>query len=948
MAFAARMSILVEQLSKHLVDGRSIEHQELSTKLQNLSKFIDHAVARNLKPNQQQLIFNLFKQFTSFKCDEMLRPSVMMLLQSIKGACLAGWFSNLEVAQLLETCKYLSEQFLLDGKCVKQVSFLGEPLSNEISNAESFMAMICSRYYPRMTVISVLLALTVKPRHDSIRVDFHVTSQPAMSTKLRLFVCQRDDTGTSACLTTPRLLSFLVNGNGVENRVYVSPTPEPGPQFPSDITSMLRMGCNSLQFFGKNEANYFVAVAVMGSVEWPPSSLQLQGYVDSPSTTAETTDGDVTVGCTRVSLRCPISLKRISTPAKGVSCRHHQAFDYDSYIDINARRPSWRCPCCNTYVNCSELRLDRQMERILKEVDHNLLGVVINQDGSWAPDVPADEANFARDIQSQVQVLDDGLVEELEERVITISDDEEDDLVVGTLVSPRELCVCTMNATSIPPLDVLNIKPDIRTIFVSDAVASTPSQTPIPLSNIERPLNAIYSQISDIRQGEPVNNVASVSSVPTVQGRYINTTQNGVRNPSSWVPASGFRSPSGQPSERNSVTMEGELIQAEPSSPTDMIQALQAHTVYSNPRQRDSVTLKGRVDTMLNVPRLHVPGASLLPSSLPYEVQAIQQRPTHQQQHQRGEKLHMPMIRRLRQVQEEQASNHSSAGKQRNLDSTGCDQRSGRRPPKKKLRNPRTRRFTSASSHRAGQAGQAQQSPNQLRQQTQSPTISTLDNPLPDLDYSHRRRLSQHLQEGVQPSSSPGDSSFPMANGGLSGVGAPTGGLQRNSASPLSSNPTVSGRTNSISNITADSNTSFPRVEGWVPPQLTNWKQAGTRRMRGAITVGSAAGMSSGLSGSTLSGMAQAGPTDVASSRVSSNASNAISATPAQTMGRDHGIKLWTGRNPFQVGGSGEICRTPELAETTMLEDISGTSTVLDGNQMDNVGHTGPGSCPDG
>lgn len=47
-----------------------------------------------------------------------------------------------------------------------------------------------------------------------------------------------------------------------------------------------------------------------------------------------------------VTLKCPITFKKISLPARGQECRHLTCFDLESYLQINCERGSWRCPIC--------------------------------------------------------------------------------------------------------------------------------------------------------------------------------------------------------------------------------------------------------------------------------------------------------------------------------------------------------------------------------------------------------------------------------------------------------------------------------------------------------------------------------------------------------------------------------------------------------------------------
>jgi zinc finger MIZ domain-containing protein len=48
----------------------------------------------------------------------------------------------------------------------------------------------------------------------------------------------------------------------------------------------------------------------------------------------------------KVSLKCPITFKKIVLPARGHDCKHIQCFDLESYLQLNCERGSWRCPVC--------------------------------------------------------------------------------------------------------------------------------------------------------------------------------------------------------------------------------------------------------------------------------------------------------------------------------------------------------------------------------------------------------------------------------------------------------------------------------------------------------------------------------------------------------------------------------------------------------------------------
>lgn len=57
--------------------------------------------------------------------------------------------------------------------------------------------------------------------------------------------------------------------------------------------------------------------------------------------------GGLTVEAATVSLRCPLSLARLTTPVKGVDCKHLQCFDIGMFLSYARRSRKFACPVCN-------------------------------------------------------------------------------------------------------------------------------------------------------------------------------------------------------------------------------------------------------------------------------------------------------------------------------------------------------------------------------------------------------------------------------------------------------------------------------------------------------------------------------------------------------------------------------------------------------------------------
>jgi len=57
--------------------------------------------------------------------------------------------------------------------------------------------------------------------------------------------------------------------------------------------------------------------------------------------------GGVEIESAKVSLRCPLSMGRLTTPVQGVDCRHMQCFDLGMFLAYARRARKYACPVCN-------------------------------------------------------------------------------------------------------------------------------------------------------------------------------------------------------------------------------------------------------------------------------------------------------------------------------------------------------------------------------------------------------------------------------------------------------------------------------------------------------------------------------------------------------------------------------------------------------------------------
>ncbi|KAL6898095.1 hypothetical protein ACP4OV_006691 [Aristida adscensionis] len=362
-----RLKAITDRLRPHLRGAGVIPPAELANITYAFARGIDFALSAGHVPDMAGEIPEIVRKVYEMRRDQYLQSCVMVLMISCKNACLKDWFQATDSADILRMATEICANF-----CTSNVPATNDSIALEI------ISKIMPRYYPQLKFERLIKSIEAKVGYDILMEDFFIERTLPRDDKIRLIVVQKDNLDTSSCITSPSHVSFLVNGKGVDRRTNV--LMETGPQFPTDITKMLKYGANIIQAVGYFNASYIIAIAFVNNVT-PFNPPRPGDYAQSASIASP--DSDVLEGPSRVSLNCPISLMRIKTPIKGQLCKHYQCFDYDNYVGMNLRKPTWRCPFCNTPSNFTDLRLDQMMTKILQETGDDVNDVLVFADGSW-------------------------------------------------------------------------------------------------------------------------------------------------------------------------------------------------------------------------------------------------------------------------------------------------------------------------------------------------------------------------------------------------------------------------------------------------------------------------------------------------------------------------------------------------------------------------------------
>ncbi|XP_010489534.1 PREDICTED: E4 SUMO-protein ligase PIAL1-like isoform X2 [Camelina sativa] len=438
----------------------------------SLANEIDAAVGKDEVPGNVQELALVLNHVCHRICDDLeTRAVVMMLMISAKSACELGWFPQTETQQLLAIIDLMSNSFSSP-----------KIVTPSVVSPVSLISQVIERFYPCVKLGHIVLSCEAKPESKILVKDFRISKKMphSLKQKVGLFVVRTEDISKSNCIVHPQKVSFLLNGKGVDKRVNISMVcafclflgyglevltmmqvivvvisfQESGPQLPSDVTALVNAGANLLQAIGCFGGSYLIAIAFIDVIPLPDKSL-LKDYVH-PEVIESNSDCDIIEGPSRISLSCPISRTRIKLPVKGHICKHLQCFDFWNYVNMNLRRPSWRCPHCNQSVCYTDIRVDQKLKKILEEVRHSATDVVITADGSWTVVTENDE-----DVELVPEATHDhgdpNSFINLGPTVFDLPRDENEmETSSGTQVHEQNLCLSEIQAPSATDYTMLN------------------------------------------------------------------------------------------------------------------------------------------------------------------------------------------------------------------------------------------------------------------------------------------------------------------------------------------------------------------------------------------------------------------------------------------------------------------------------------------------------------
>ena len=79
-----------------------------------------------------------------------------------------------------------------------------------------------------------------------------------------------------------------------------------------------------------------------------------------------------------ISVRCPIRMCMLESPARLESCNQACLFDVDSYLEMHKETRKWTCPCCGQPGGPKDIRIDGFLVRVMAKLKNDLKNKRIN------------------------------------------------------------------------------------------------------------------------------------------------------------------------------------------------------------------------------------------------------------------------------------------------------------------------------------------------------------------------------------------------------------------------------------------------------------------------------------------------------------------------------------------------------------------------------------------
>ncbi|KAL2809021.1 PINIT domain-containing protein [Aspergillus granulosus] len=230
-----------------------------------------------------------------------------------------------------------------------------------------------------------------------VLLNSDIASRLQSDPKLRVMIFCAADTGlnqfTKSDIAFPHQVELKANLDEVKANLRGLKN-KPGTTRPADITNFIRKRAgytnHVVMTYALTQKRFFV---VANLVECTPieelvdklkrrKTITKEQVLQEMKSKAE--DADIVATSTVMSLKCPLSTRRIEVPCRSVICTHNQCFDASSFLQLQEQAPTWTCPVCAKATSYESLNVDQYVDDILCSTPSDVEQVIIEPDGTWS------------------------------------------------------------------------------------------------------------------------------------------------------------------------------------------------------------------------------------------------------------------------------------------------------------------------------------------------------------------------------------------------------------------------------------------------------------------------------------------------------------------------------------------------------------------------------------
>ena len=155
---------------------------------------------------------------------------------------------------------------------------------------------------------------------------------------------------------------------------------------PLNLTTLMNSGVNTIAMVIANDQNtyYMNLVVIRKKTEQELiNEIKENNYltVDKSKEFIRnllvSRDPDLISGSFMFELKCPLTMKLIKSPVRGINCSHIGCFDLEPYIGIQSTSKvnRWKCPLCHSYVY--EMTYDLFIKEMIDKTEGEDLGAMV-------------------------------------------------------------------------------------------------------------------------------------------------------------------------------------------------------------------------------------------------------------------------------------------------------------------------------------------------------------------------------------------------------------------------------------------------------------------------------------------------------------------------------------------------------------------------------------------